>query len=56
MASESIKILIEAEDKASMQVASASKNIEQSVKGVKETGQKAKASVEFMILATSAHL
>ena len=47
MASESIKILIEAEDKASMQVASASKNIEQSVKGVKETGQKAKASVEF---------
>ena len=47
MASESIKILIEAEDKASMQVASTSKNIEQSVKGVKETGQKAKASVEF---------
>ena len=47
MASESIKILIEAEDKASMQVASASKNIEQSVKGVKETGAKAKASVEF---------
>lgn len=47
MASESIKILIEAEDKASMQVASASKNIEQSVRGVKETGQKAKASVEF---------
>ena len=47
MASESIKILIEAEDKASMQVASASKNIEHSVKGVKETGQKAKASVEF---------
>lgn len=47
MASESVKILIEAEDKASMQVAGAAKNIEASVKGVKETGQKAKASVEF---------
>lgn len=48
MASESIKILIEAEDKASMQVAAASKNIEQAVKGVKETGQKAKGSLEFV--------
>ena len=48
MASESIKILIEAEDKASGQVAAASKNIEQAVKGVKETGQKAKGSIEFV--------
>lgn len=48
MASESVKILIEAEDKASAQVANASKNIEQAVKGVKETGQKAKGSIEFV--------
>lgn len=48
MASESVKILIEAEDKASAQVANASKNIEQAVKGVKETGQRAKGSIEFV--------
>jgi len=39
-----VKILIEAEDKASAQVANASKNIEQAVKGVKETGARAKGS------------
>ncbi len=48
MASESVKILIEAEDKASAQVANASKNIEQAVKGVKETGARAKGSIEFV--------
>lgn len=48
MASESVKILIEAEDKASAQVANASRNIEQAVKGVKETGQRAKGSIEFV--------
>jgi hypothetical protein len=48
VASESVKILIEAEDKASAQVANASKNIEQAVKGVKETGQRAKGSIEFV--------
>jgi hypothetical protein len=48
VASESVKILIEAEDKASAQVATASKNIEQAVKGVKETGQRAKGSIEFV--------
>jgi hypothetical protein len=48
VASESVKILIEAEDKASAQVANASKNIEQAVKGVKETGARAKGSIEFV--------
>lgn len=48
MASESVKILIEAEDKASAQVASATKAIESNVKAVKETGAKAKGSVEFI--------
>lgn len=48
MASESVKILIEAEDRASAQVANASKNIEQAVKGVKETGARAKGSIEFV--------
>lgn len=48
MASESVKILIEAEDKASAQVASATKSIESNVKSVKETGTQAKGSIEFI--------
>ena len=48
MAGDAIKIVIEAEDKASAQAINASKNIESAVKGVKETGQKAKASTEFI--------
>lgn len=48
MPSDAIKIVIEAEDKASAQAMSASKNIEQSIRGVKETSQKAKASTEFI--------
>jgi hypothetical protein len=48
MAGDAIKIVIEAEDKASAQAINASKNIENAVKGVKETGAKAKASTEFI--------
>jgi len=48
MAGDAIKIVIEAEDKASAQAINTSKNIENAVKGVKETGQKAKASTEFI--------
>ena len=48
MAGDAIKIVIEAEDKASAQAINASRNIESAVKGVKETGQKAKASTEFI--------
>ena len=48
MAGDAIKIVIEAEDKASAQAINAAKNIESAVKGVKETGAKAKASTEFI--------
>jgi hypothetical protein len=48
MAGDAVKIVIAAEDKASAQAMSAAKNIEASVKGIKETGQKAKASTEFI--------
>jgi hypothetical protein len=48
MAGDAIKIVIKAEDKASAQAINASRNIENAVKGVKETGQKAKASTEFI--------
>jgi hypothetical protein len=48
MAGDAIKIVIEAEDKASAQAINASRNIENAVKGVKETGQRAKASTEFI--------
>jgi hypothetical protein len=48
MAGDAIKIVIEAEDKASAQAINASRNIENAVKGVKETGAKAKASTEFI--------
>jgi hypothetical protein len=48
MAGDAVKIVIAAEDRASAQAMSAAKNIEASVKGIKETGQKAKASTEFI--------
>jgi hypothetical protein len=48
MASESVKILIEAEDLASATIAQASQKIEQNVKNIKSVGQKAKASTEFI--------
>ena len=48
MASESVQILIEAEDKASSKVASATDAIDQNIKSVKDTGAKAKASTEFI--------
>lgn len=48
MASESVKILIEAEDKASGQAAAAGKNIEAAVGKIKDVGGKAKASTEFI--------
>jgi hypothetical protein len=48
MASESVKILIEAEDLASAKIAQASMKIEQNVKDIKSVGQKAKASTEFI--------
>ena len=48
MASESVSILIEAEDKASAKVAAAAQAIDQNIKAVKDTGAKAKASTEFI--------
>lgn len=48
MASESVQILIEAEDKASAKIASATNAIDQNIKSVKDTGAKAKASTEFL--------
>ena len=48
MPGDAVKIVIEAEDKASAQAISASKNIENAVKGIKETGTQAKASTEFI--------
>jgi hypothetical protein len=46
--SESVKILIEAEDKASGQAAAAGKNIEAAVGKIRDVGGKAKASTEFI--------
>jgi hypothetical protein len=48
MASESVKILIEAEDLASAKIAQASQKIEQNVKNIKSVGEKAKKSTEFL--------
>lgn len=48
MATESVKILIEAEDKASAKIAAASKEVENRIKSIKEVGGKAKASTEFI--------
>jgi hypothetical protein len=48
VASESVQILIEAEDKASAKVAAAAQAIDQNIKSVKDTGAKAKASTEFI--------
>jgi hypothetical protein len=47
MSSESVTILVEADDRASKQIAQTSKNVEASIKSIKEGGQKAKASTEF---------
>jgi hypothetical protein len=48
MPSESIKILIEADDLASATAKQTGKSIEQSIQGVKDVGGKAKASTEFI--------
>ena len=48
MASEAVKILIEAEDLASSKVAQAAAKIDQNVKKIKDVGGKAKASTEFI--------
>lgn len=48
MASESVKILIQAEDQASAKIAQASANIDANVKKIKETGERAKKSTEFV--------
>ncbi len=45
--SESVKILIDADDQASRKVAAAAKNVENSIKGIKSTGEQAKKSTEF---------
>jgi hypothetical protein len=46
--SESVKILIEADDQASQKIAAAAKNVEASVKNIKSTGDQAKKSTEFI--------
>jgi hypothetical protein len=48
MASESVKILIEADDLASAKIAQASQKIEQNVKQIKDVGDKTKKSTEFL--------
>lgn len=48
MASEAVKILIEAEDLASAKVAQAAAKIDQNVKKIKDVGKNAKASTEFI--------
>jgi hypothetical protein len=48
MPSESIKILIEADDLASATAKQSGKAIEQSIQGIKDVGGKAKASTEFI--------
>ena len=48
MATESVKILIEAEDQASAKIAAASKEVENRIKNIKDVGGKAKASTEFL--------
>jgi len=48
MASESVKILIEAEDQASAKLANATERINANVKKIKETGERAKKSTEFV--------
>lgn len=48
MATESVKILIEAEDQASAKIAAASREVENRIKNIKDVGGKAKASTEFI--------
>ena len=48
MASESVGILIEADDQASAKLQQVADNADRQVKRIKEVGQKAKASTEFV--------
>lgn len=54
MSSEAAKVIIDAEDLASKKIADAARNVERSVKNIKDVGGKAKASTEFIgTLATA---
>lgn len=54
MTTESAKVIIDAEDLASKKIAEAARNVERSVKNIKDVGGKAKASTEFIgTLATT---
>jgi len=54
MTTASAKVIIDAEDLASKKIAEAARNVEQSVKNIKDVGGKAKASTEFIgTLATA---
>jgi len=54
MSSEAAKVVVDAEDLASKKIADAARNVEQSVKNIKDVGGKAKASTEFIgTLATA---
>ncbi len=48
MATASAKVIIDAEDLASKKMADAARNVERSVKNIKDVGGKAKASTEFI--------
>ena len=48
MTSAAAKVIIDAEDLASKKIADAARNVEQSVKNIKDVGGKAKASTEFI--------
>ncbi len=47
MTTASAKVIIDAEDLASKKIADAARNVDRSIKSIKETGQKAKASTEL---------
>ncbi len=54
MTTASAKVIIDAEDLASKKIADAARNVEKSVKNIKDVGGKAKASTElFGTLATT---
>ncbi len=54
MSSAAAKVIIDAEDLASKKIADAARNVERSVKNIKDVGGKAKASTEFIgTLATA---
>ena len=50
MSSAAAKVIIDAEDLASKKIADAARNVERSVKNIKDVGGKAKASTEFIAL------